>query len=199
MNVGVPADTVLLRLLVSPGQFVEASQPLFEVADLSQVWVRVSMSEGEFRRVDRVQNAHIVLLESSDADEGMEAEAVEGVDRDQVEDGDESGDVDRALYYGVDNGGRNLALGQRVRVRLPLSGSGTQRIVIPYAAVIYGTNGETWVYTNPEPLVFVRRPILIDYIEGDQAFLLVGPASGSEVVTVGAEELYGSESEFAEE
>src|SRR5512134_1693680 len=42
---------------------------------------------------------------------------------------------------------------------------------VPYSAVIYDTEGNTWVYTNPAPLTFVRVPIFISRIEGDQAFL----------------------------
>jgi len=76
---------------------------------------------------------------------------------------------------------------------------GTQQTVIPYAAIIYDTQGATWAYTNPEPLIFVRVPITVDHIEGDRAFLTLGPPSGSAVVTVGVAELYGSESEFEEE
>jgi hypothetical protein len=76
---------------------------------------------------------------------------------------------------------------------------GAQQIVIPYAAILYDTQGDTWVYTNPTPLTFVRTPITVDHIEGGQAFLSAGPATGSAVVTVGAEELYGSETEFEEE
>ena len=70
---------------------------------------------------------------------------------------------------------------------------GTQRLVIPYAALIYGLNGETWAYIMPEPLTFVREAITVDYIEGDTAVLLVGPAIGTEVVTVGGALLYGAE------
>jgi hypothetical protein len=70
---------------------------------------------------------------------------------------------------------------------------------IPYAAVLYDTEGQTWVYTNPAPLVFVRSPVIVDHIEGDQAFLSKGLPSGNVVVTTGAEELYGSETEFEEE
>lgn len=70
---------------------------------------------------------------------------------------------------------------------------GTQRLVIPYAALIYGLNGETWAYIRPEPLTFVREAIIVDYIEGDIAVLLVGPAIGTEVVTVGGALLYGAE------
>ena len=70
---------------------------------------------------------------------------------------------------------------------------GAQRTAIPYAAVLYDPNGETWAYTSPEPLVFIRAPITIDRIDGDQAFLLDGPPPGTAVVTVGAVELYGTE------
>lgn len=70
---------------------------------------------------------------------------------------------------------------------------GTQRLVIPYGALIYGLNGETWAYINPEPLTFIRAPITVDYIDGDMVFLSVGPSIGTEVVTVGVAELYGVE------
>ena len=73
------------------------------------------------------------------------------------------------------------------------------QMVVPYASVLYEANGNTWVYVNIAPLVFVRQAIVIDSINGDQAILSKGPDSGSAVVTVGAAELYGSESEFEEE
>jgi len=72
--------------------------------------------------------------------------------------------------------------------------NGAPRKVIPYAAVIYSPNGETWAYTSPEPRVFVREAIGIERIEGDKAILTEGPAAGTEVVTVGAAELLGAES-----
>jgi hypothetical protein len=71
--------------------------------------------------------------------------------------------------------------------------------VIPYDAVLYEANGNTWVYVSLEPLVFVRQAIVIDHIKGNEAFLSEGPDSGAMVVTLGAAELYGSESEFEEE
>jgi len=77
--------------------------------------------------------------------------------------------------------------------------AGAQRKVIPYAAVLYDTQGNTWTYSNPEPLVFVRHKITVDRIEGEMAVLADGPAAGTAVVTVGAQELYGSELEFEEE
>jgi hypothetical protein len=71
--------------------------------------------------------------------------------------------------------------------------NGLQRRVIPYAAVIYGLKGETWTYTSPEALTFVRQSITVDYIEGDLVVLTDGPPVGTAVVTVGVAELYGAD------
>ncbi len=71
--------------------------------------------------------------------------------------------------------------------------AGEQRAVVPYAAVLYTEDGEAWVYTNPEPLVFVRQPITVERIEGDQAILADGPPVGTPVVTAGTAELFGVE------
>lgn len=76
---------------------------------------------------------------------------------------------------------------------------GTSRTVIPYDAIIYDTQGATWVYLNAAPLTFERHPITVDHIQGDQAFLSDSLPSDSAVVTVGAIELYGAEVEFEEE
>lgn len=77
----------------------------------------------------------------------------------------------------------------------PSGSGGAARKVVPYAAVLYGTDGATWVYTNPERLVFVRDRIEVDYIEGNRAVLTDGPSPGTAVVTVGAAELLGTEFE----
>jgi hypothetical protein len=66
-------------------------------------------------------------------------------------------------------------------------------IEVPYAAVIYDIEGNTWIYTNPEPLTYVRAPITIEHIEGDTAFLSESLASELTVVTVGVAELWGTE------
>lgn len=64
----------------------------------------------------------------------------------------------------------------------------------PYASVLYDVKGNTWVYTNPEPLVYVRHAITVMSIKGPLALLKTGPAAGTAVVVVGASELYGAES-----
>ena len=69
----------------------------------------------------------------------------------------------------------------------------SEHLAVPYAAVMYGLEGDTWVYTNPEPLVYVRQAIVVDYIDGDWVALNEGPEIGTPVVTVGAPLLYGAE------
>src|SRR6476620_6689592 len=67
------------------------------------------------------------------------------------------------------------------------------RTAVPYAAVLYDANGDTWVYTNTQHLVFVRTQIKVNKIVGDVADLVEGPPSGTLVVTVGLAELFGAE------
>ena len=71
--------------------------------------------------------------------------------------------------------------------------------VIPLAAVIYDPQGRSWTYTIAAPRTFVRRAIVIDRIDGDEAFLRSGPPVGTPVVTVGAPELLGAEYGVGEE
>jgi hypothetical protein len=64
---------------------------------------------------------------------------------------------------------------------------------VPYSALIYTPTGETLVYTNPAPRTFVRADVKVDSIQGDTAVLTEGPPAGTQVVTVGAAELFGTE------
>jgi hypothetical protein len=72
-----------------------------------------------------------------------------------------------------------------------------ERRVVPYAALIYDGAGESWVYTSPAPLTFVRAKVEVDRVIGSRMLLTDGPPAGSEVVTVGASEVYGAELEIA--
>ena len=64
---------------------------------------------------------------------------------------------------------------------------------MPYAAVIYDAEGETWAFVELESGVYQRAPITIASVDGDTVRLSDGPAPGTEVVTVAAAELVGVE------
>jgi hypothetical protein len=76
-----------------------------------------------------------------------------------------------------------------------VDGPGSVTSAVPYGAVIYGPQGDTWVYTGVGDLTFVRHAVFIESIEGDRAYLSDGPEAGTPVVTVGAAELFGTEFE----
>jgi hypothetical protein len=88
---------------------------------------------------------------------------------------------------------QRVILTEKAAQRLDIKTAEVSGTSIPYAAVIYDTEGNTFVYTNPAPLTFVRAPIMIDRIEGDQAVLSEAIDSGTSVVTLGVSELYGAE------
>lgn len=86
-----------------------------------------------------------------------------------------------------------LTLTAKAAERLGIEVAEVADNVVAYGAVLYDTDGNTFLYTNPEPLTFVRAPIVVDYIEGDRAGLASGPPAGTKVVVVGAAELVGIE------
>lgn len=144
--------------------------------------VRVALHESDLGKVDRDQPAVIRPLEEDAA--GWMGQVVDAPD---------SKEATTALYCSVVTEETAFEPEQRVFVEVSMSGSGAAQKIVPYAAVLYDLHGETWVFTSPEPLVYVRAPITVDYIEGDLAVLSEGPPAGTEVVTAGASELFGAE------
>jgi hypothetical protein len=74
------------------------------------------------------------------------------------------------------------------------SAAGQQaREVIPYSAVVYDHDGSTWTYVNTAADTYQRQPVTVTEIDGAVALLSAGPPAGTQVVTVGAAELLGTE------
>jgi hypothetical protein len=86
---------------------------------------------------------------------------------------------------------------RRVGLRTAPVRRGASHTVVPYAALLYDPEGKTYVYTSPKPLQYVRAEVKVDRIEGNRVLLSAGPPVGTEVVTVGATEVYGTELEVA--
>lgn len=94
-----------------------------------------------------------------------------------------------------------LQLTQRAVQRLGIvtqpvqpSATGQQaREVIPYSAVVYDHDGSAWTYVNTAADTYQRKPVTVIEIDGAAALLSAGPPAGTQVVTVGAAELLGTE------
>ena len=67
--------------------------------------------------------------------------------------------------------------------------------VVPFSSLIYDPQGQTWVYTSPQPRTFVRHKVDVEYIKGNVVFLNDGPPIGTPVASVAVAELYGAEFE----
>jgi len=82
----------------------------------------------------------------------------------------------------------------RIRLETASVTSVGDRLTVPDSAIWIDESGETWVYTEVEPLVFVRAAIRVDRYEDGIAVLSEGPPAGTIVATVGVAELIGVES-----
>lgn len=182
-------EEIVARELTVSGMVEEAQ------AAEGLVRVRVPMTAGDMAKVAHGQPARIVTIDDDDEDDEDEELEADVLDLDDIGDVEDDNDARNGmnLYYQVNAANHNLTPGQGVRVKLSIVGSGDSRMVVPYSALIYDLTGDTWVYISPEPLVFMRHPVTVEYIEGDRAILSDGPPVGTDVATVGVAELYGAD------
>jgi hypothetical protein len=184
-------EEMVSRALTVNGR-VEEAQASADGASI--IRVRVPLNTSDMAKVAPGQPARILTFDDEDDDdedgEGLEAEAI---DLDDINDVEDDPDEAPALYYQVNATGHNLVPGQDVRVKLSLVESEGLKKVVPYSALLYDLDGSTWIYVSPEPLVFMRQPVTVDFIEGDRAILSDGPSVGTIVATVGVAELYGAD------
>jgi hypothetical protein len=67
--------------------------------------------------------------------------------------------------------------------------------VVPSDAVVYDAEGHSYVYTAPKPLSYVRAEVHVTGGDDRTTRLSDGPPAGTQVVTRGAAEVYGTEFE----
>jgi hypothetical protein len=82
---------------------------------------------------------------------------------------------------------------QRLAIETSVVGRRGEHRVVPREALFVDPHGAWWVYTNPEPEVFVREKVRLLREQGGVGLFVRGPAVGTAVVTVGVAELYGVE------
>lgn len=152
------------------------------------VLVAVSLSPGEWSRLDKSKPARLLPLQTRSAPK--EAILAQPAGLEPVEDGKRAM---LTVHYAVKTLEEGLSPGRRLRVELPIAGGEAKRSFVPYGAVYYDAHGGAWVYVNSEPFVFERHPVTVERVSGAQAVLSEGPRVGTGVVTVGAALLYGCE------
>jgi membrane fusion protein, heavy metal efflux system len=185
VDITAPESGVLRNMPSSRGQTVAAGEPLFEIVNLSAVWIRVPIYVGEISDIDRAASAAVSSLDSGQQTP-LSAEPVEAPPTaDEL-----SSTAD--LYYQLANGSGTFKPGERLSVSLPLRGE-AESLVVPAAAILHDVDGGTWVYVKAGEHEFRRQRVSLRFLQDDLAVLARGPEVGTPVVVDGTAELFGTE------
>lgn len=185
-----PETGVLRNVAALPEQHLPLGAAIFEVIDLAEVWVRVPIYVGDVPGIDRRRTVHIGNLNAHAGERAWPATPVDAPpSADPV-----AATVD--LYFQLDNTAPNFTPGQRVGVTIPLRGN-EESLTVPWGAVVYDIQGGSWIYRRIGPHAYQRERVFVRYVTDETAVLASGPAVGSEVVSQGAQELFGTETGFS--
>jgi len=194
-----PFDGVVQRISAATGQTVAASAPLFEIAQVDALWVRVPAYAGQVDSFDLRQPVIVTRLSGNEAPRPSTSsgrpEALEGRQARRVVAPPLSADPSAAsvdLFFELTRSGVSLTPGERVTVELPLKTT-ERALVIPDGAVLYDIHGDTWTYEDLGNGAYARRRVDIARHAGSFAVVSRGLSEGTKVVTTGAAELFGTE------
>lgn len=162
-----------------PDQVLAAGTSLGRIEDHATLWARVSilasieagLPPGDARMVARDSErtlGAIAGLPSADP-------ATESVDR----------------WFEVPNPDGRLRPGQRIEVELARDAL-EERLVVPASALLFDSRGATWVYVTA-PGGYRRAAVDLERQQDGLAVLARGPEPGTQVVTMAAAELFGTE------
>jgi cobalt-zinc-cadmium efflux system membrane fusion protein len=184
-----PEDGILRTVIALPGQTVPLGAALFEVVDLSTVWLRVPLPVGDLDNIERNEPARVGKLSSTPGDNLTLAKPVLAPPSGNLL----NSTVD--TYYELPNTNGLLIPGQRLGVTVPLTDAKTS-LTLPWSAVVFDVHGGTWVYEKVGPQRYARRRIVVQYTIGTDAVLQSGPSAGATIVTKGVQQLFGVETGF---
>lgn len=172
-----PISGRLVEIRAIQGQFFEAREALFRIADLSRVWLAANVFEKDLPRLRSLQGGHF----SSPGQEVVEIRADE-----LVSVGSAVNPRSRTLpvTYEMDNPGERLKLG--VLGRLDLLTSKVRRtLAVPRAAVLLEENRSV-VYIQVGGETFERRIIRTGLEDSNWIEVIDGVHPGERIVTLGA-------------
>lgn len=153
------------------------------MGDQGRLWVRVAAFASDLPGLDRSASASIRAL----GDDAAEISVSPAKGPPSANSG--AGTVD--LFYALP-GAAKVQIGQRVAVSLPVRGE-VRGVRTPSSAILRDIYGGEWVYVRVAPHAYQRQRIEIEGLSAGQALVTRGLEPGSEVVTAGAAELFGTE------
>ncbi|MFC1563040.1 efflux RND transporter periplasmic adaptor subunit [candidate division KSB1 bacterium] len=186
LNIESPIDGVIQKIYVSPDQTVAGGTNLIEITSINPIWIRVPVYVGDLAIIDDQKPALIHSLSDFKGKDVRQAKPITS----PLTANPNNASVN--LYFELKNSDIKFRPGQRVSATLTLLSS-EESLIVPYSAIIYDMYGGAWVYENPSPQIYVRRRVEIHHVTGDLAVLSRGTEAGTNVVTAGVAELFGTE------
>jgi len=186
-----PQSGILRRLIAISGQTVSAGEMVFEVVNLDRVWIRVPIYVGLAPSLDEKADAEVHGLTGDHPNDYRRAKRIAAPPT--ADPLASTADI----YFELENSDGRLRPGERIGMTLAEKGE-AESLVVLERAVINDIYGGTWVYARDGDHRFRRRRVLIrtildDASDGRIAVLVDGPPVGTEVVTDGAAEFFGTE------
>jgi cobalt-zinc-cadmium efflux system membrane fusion protein len=187
--IDAPQSGILRTISALPGQTVPNGAALFEVADLSTVWIRVPLPVGDLETIDLNGLASVGKLSARPGTRLPTAKLVVAPPSANPL----TSTVD--VYYELPNAEGKLIPGQRLGVSIPLADS-SNSLIVPWSAIVFDVHGNTWAYVETAAHSYTRIRVVVKHSAGEEAVLASGPTAGTKVVIHGAEQLFGAETGF---
>jgi cobalt-zinc-cadmium efflux system membrane fusion protein len=178
MQVRAPLTGTIAGVDVAPGAFVEAGTSLFDIVDLSRIWLEAHVPEADASQLGELHGGSFEL-EGFDAPFELPAEAFVG--RSTLVD---PGSRTLTVLFAVDNPDGRLPLGAFARVYLA-TGRSERGVGVPPSAIV-DDGGQDVVYVQVEGEAFERRVVRLGPRDGGRVEVTAGLSPGEHVVTRGA-------------
>lgn len=177
-------DTAQAALQTAQSQRELLGQSIGSTAAPRHIWIKASVYAGDLARLDLTAPARITGLSAQGASLQARPVSAPMTANSQA--------AIASVFYEADNENGAFRMGERVNVDVPTTVQ-TEALTVPWSAVLYDIQGGEWVYARTAEHVFARKRVLVRTVVADTAVLAMGPPVGTEVVTTGAPELFGTE------
>ena len=172
-----PISGTVVAADLTAGAQVDPSKSLVTIVDLTTVWVEVAIHETDLHFIGRSQRARITTR-------GNPGRVFMGR---LVTIGNVVDPANRTVpaTFALDNPDRNLKIGMYAEAQVPTEVR-KNALTIPSSAVLT-EESESFVFVEPQPGIYMRRPVALGEIVGEKTVVKSGLQLGENVVYRGAQ------------
>lgn len=181
ISIRSPIPGTLVQVRVAPGEFVEEGRELFEVVDLSRLWLEAHIPEADIAQLRSVSGAWFEVDGFPKPFEIAPAKGGRIVTLGSVVD-PESRTSSLILEFENPEGALRPGMFAHVHV---LTGEGRRAVAIPVSTIV-DEGGQSVAYVEKSGEAFERRVLTLGIRDGDSVEVREGLSPGERVVTRGA-------------